>query len=436
MIRFAVALWLGLSLPFAAAAIEVQEVTSPGGIHAWLVQEKSIPFVALQIDFKGGASLDRPGKRGAISLMTALLEEGSGDMDARAFATATEELAASISFDVGDDALSVSARFLNENRDQAVALLRQALTDPRFDADAIERVRSQILSMISSNLKDPQSIASRVFNKQAYGDHPYGSNESGTLESVGALDRQDLVQAHRDVLARDNVVVGAAGDISAEELGKLLDNLLGDLPETGAPQPKDTEIAMKGGVTVVPFDTPQSVALFGQQGIARDDPDFFAAFVMNHILGGSGFESRLMTEVREKRGLTYGIGTYLVPKEHAALLLGQVASSNDRMARTVEVIREEWARMARDGVSAQELEDAKTFLTGAYPLRFDGNGRIADILAGMQLTGLPLSYIDTRNDMVNAVTQEDIKRVAKRLLNLDTLNFVIVGEPEGMKSIN
>lgn len=436
MIRFAVALWLGLSLPFAAAAIEVQEVTSPGGIDAWLVQEKSIPFVALQIDFKGGASLDRPGKRGAISLMTALLEEGSGDMDARAFATATEELAASISFDVGDDAFSVSARFLNENRDQAVALLRQALTDPRFDADAIERVRSQILSMISSNLKDPQSIASRVFNKQAYGDHPYGSSESGTLESVGALDRQDLVQAHRDVLARDNVVVGAAGDISAEELGKLLDNLLGDLPETGSPQPKDTEIAMKGGVTVVPFDTPQSVAIFGQQGIARDDPDFFAAFVMNHILGGSGFESRLMTEVREKRGLTYGIGTYLVPKEHAALLLGQVASSNDRMAQTVEVIREEWARMARDGVSAQELEDAKTFLTGAYPLRFDGNGRIADILAGMQLTGLPLSYIDTRNDMVNAVTQDDIKRVAKRLLNSDTLNFVIVGQPEGMKSIN
>jgi zinc protease len=230
------------------------------------------------------------------------------------------------------------------------------------------------------------------------------------------------------------VYVGAAGDISAEELSEILDTLLSDLPEKGAPQAADVEVVTEAGVTVVPFDVPQSVAIFGHEGIARDDPDFFAAYVLNEILGGGGFEARLMEEVREKRGLTYGVYSYLVPKDHAALYLGRVSSANDRIAEAIEVIRDEWTKMAENGVTEEELATARTYLTGAYPLRFDGNGPIANILVGMQMDDLPVDYVNTRNDKINEITLEDIKRVAARVLKPEALHFVVVGQPEGLES--
>jgi zinc protease len=420
----------------ARAVVDIVEVTSPGGIEAWLVEERSIPFVALELRFGGGASLDRPGKRGAVNLMTALLEEGAGDLDAQGFATAREELAASFSFRAYDDAITVSARFLTENRDEALALLRSALTEPRFDEDAIERVRGQVLSIIRSDATDPDTVAGARFDALAYPGHPYATALDGTLESVAALRREDLLDAHRDVLVRDRLHVGAVGDIGPGELAELLDALLGDLPVGGAPLPPRIDYALGGGVTVVPFDTPQSVALFGQRGMDRDHPDFFAAFILNQILGGAGFEARLMEEVREKRGLTYGIYTFLLPRDHAELMMGQVASDNATVAEAIEVIRAEWRRMAEEGVTEEELAAAKTYLTGAYPLRFDGNGTIAGILAGMQAQGLGADYVLTRNAKVEAVTLEEINRVAGELLDPEGLHFVVVGQPEGLAASN
>ena len=215
-----------------------------------------------------------------------------------------------------------------------------------------------------------------------------------------------------------------------------MDDLLGDLPEKGAPLPGRADYALEGGTTVVEFPTPQYVAVFGHQGIKRDDPDFFVAYVMNQILGAGGFGSRLMEEVREKRGLTYGVNTYLVPMDNAELFLGQVASANDRVGQAMDVIRDEWRKLATEGVTAQELEDAKKFLTGAYPLRFDGNAPIARILVGMQVDGLPTSYIDTRNDNIEAVTLDDIRAIASRLLQPENLHFVVVGQPEGVETTN
>ncbi|MGV6811264.1 MAG: M16 family metallopeptidase [Brevirhabdus sp.] len=436
MTRFLTVLLTALALPFSASAIEIQQVETPGGLTAWLVEEHSIPFAAIELRFEGGGSLDREGKRGAVNLMTALIEEGAGDMDARAFAAAAEGLAAEFSFEANEDSIGVSARFLTENRDEAVALLRKALVEASFPEDALERVRAQVLSGLASDEKDPDTIASRTFDRLAFGDHPYGSSLDGTPESVAALTRQDMLDARADTIARDRVVIGATGDITAEELGHLLDGLLGDLPETGAPQVDRAEYLLHGGVTVVPFDTPQSVAVFGHEGMKRDDPDFFAAYVLNTVLGGGGFDNRLMSEVREKRGLTYGIGSYLVPMDHAELMLGQVASSNDKMAEAISVVREQWRDLSENGVTDAELAAAKTYLTGAYPLRFDGNGRIAGILAGMQLTDLTPEYILTRNDKVNAVSSADIRRVAKQLLRAGDLHFVVVGQPEGLESTN
>jgi zinc protease len=415
-----------------AHAVEIEEVTSPGGIEAWLVEEPSLPFVALELRFMGGAALDRPEAEGAVNLMAATLEEGAGDLDAEGFAAAREALAARYGFDAGYDSVSVSAQFLTENRADAVALLRDALVEPRFEEAAVERVRAQVLSGIRSDATDPDAIAGETAARLAFGDHPYGAPVEGTAESVAALTPDDLRDAHARSLARDRVVVAAVGDIDAETLGQVLDTLLGDLPEEGAPPPGPAEVALDGQVEVVPLDSPQSVILFGHEGIMRDDPDYIAAYVLNEILGGSGFDGRLMEEVRVARGLTYGIYSHLGPRQLAATYQGRVATANATAGEVVEAVREEWRRMAEEGPTETEIEEAVTYLTGAYPLRFDGNARIADILVGMQITGLDPSYVEERNDLVRALTREDLARVAERVLKPEALSFVVVGRPEGL----
>ena len=418
------------------AAVEIQEVESPGGIAAWLVEEHSIPFIAVEIRFRGGSALDAAGKRGAINLMMATLEEGAGELDSQGFAAARESLAASFRFNVYDDVATISARFLSENQDEAIALLKSALMEPRFDQKSIDRVRGQVESIIRSEKTDAGDIAGLTFDRLTWGNHAYGNSRNGTLESVGALARTDIQDAHGRVFGKDRMYVSAVGDISPEELGLMLDELLGDLPQTAADMGDQADYQLGSGITVVPFETPQSVALFGHQGITRDDPDYIPAYILNEIFGGGGFESRLMQEVREKRGLTYGIGTSLVPMEYGELVIGQVRSDNSRMAESIAVIRDEWSKLARDGVTEKELTDAKTYLTGAYALRFDGNAPIARIMVGMQMVGLSVDYIRTRNELVDAVTLDEINRVAQRIYQPENLHFVVVGQPEGVESSN
>ena len=430
-------LTLVFALPLRAGGVDIQEITSPGGIDAWLVEERSIPFTALEISFKGGNSLDLDGKDGSVNLMSGLIEEGAGEMTAQDFAAARDGLAASFGFSSSRDSLSISARFLTENRDEAMALLREALINPRFDQSALDRVREQVLSSLRSQALDPNDVASRAIKGLTYDpSHPYARDGEGTLESVAALTRDDIVQAHTNTMSKDRIYVGAAGDINAEELGALLDALLGDLPETGPPLPEQAEVLLTGGVTVIDFDNPQSVALFGHSGIERHDPDFFPAYVANQIFGGSGRQSRLSEEVREKRGLTYNVGSYIVNYDYADFVFGQVASANDRMAAAIDVIKDEWSRVAELGVTEKELEEAKTYMTGSYPLRFDGNARIAGILVGMQSQDLGVEYINERNEKVNAVTLDDIKRVVKRIYRPEDLRFVVVGKPAGLEPVN
>lgn len=421
-----------LALP-VRAEIPIQAVTSPGGIGAWLVEDHSIPFMALEIRFAGGSNLDPAEKRGVVSLMTATIEEGAGEMDAQAFAAMRDGLAAEFRFRSGVDSVGISARFLTENRNEAVDLLQQAITAPRFDADAVERVRGQVLANIADNAEDPGTIASDTFDRLAWGAaHPYGSSADGTAESVAALTRDDVVAAHRGALARDRIFVAAAGDITPADLGLLLDRLLGALPATGTPMPGPGAWQATGGVTVVDYPVPQATVIFGHEGIARDDPDFFPAFILNEIIGGDRFGSRLMAEVREKRGLTYGVNTSLAPLDLGAMYLGQFASDNAKVAEAIDVVRAEWGRMATQGVTDEELADAKAYLTGSYPLRWEGNAAIARILVGMQMDNLPIDYPVTRNAKVEAVTQDDIRRVAARIFRQADLRFVVVGQPEGL----
>lgn len=431
MILRAALVLLALATPLRAE-IAIQEITSPGGIKAWLVEDHNIPFMALELRFRGGTSLDQPGKRGAVNLMAVTLEEGAGEMDAQGFAAARDGLAAQIGFGAGSDEISVSAQVLSENRDQAMELLRLALTAPRFDAEAVERVKGQVLAGLRAEEQDPAAIAARLARTRAYGDHPYGSSGDGTIDSVSALTRDDVLAAWKGAMARDTVYVAAAGDITGAELGALLDRLLADLPATGWPIPPRAALNDAGGVHVEPFPGPQSVVLFGHGGIGFDDPDFFAASLLNDILGGGRFGARLMTEVREKRGLTYGIGTGLSSRDLSEEWIGQFQASNDKVAEAIAVVREQWAKMAAGEVTEAELATAKTYMTGAYPLRFEGNGPIASILVGMQMLGLPSDYPKTRNDKVNAVTLDDLKRVAARLMKPANLYFTVVGEPVGL----
>ncbi|QIE56921.1 insulinase family protein [Pikeienuella piscinae] len=432
MIRFLAPLALiAFALP-ALAAAPIQRVISPGGIEAWLVEENSIPIVSIGIEFEGGALLDPEGKEGLANLLAGLLEEGAGDLDAVGFAEAADALAARFRFSAGRESLSVSASMLAENREASVDLLRLALTEPRFDEEPLTRVKRQIASSIRSDETEPNAIAGKAWFEAAFPDDPYGRPSDGTLESVAALSADDL-RAQRPLLLDVGAAhIGVVGAISAEELGPLLDRLLGDLPNTPFAPPPPATVAAPPGLTVIDLDVPQSVAVFGHKGILRDDPDFIPAYVMNYILGGGGFSSRLTEEVREKRGLAYSVYSYLYPLKRAGLVIGGVASGNGAMAETVNLVRAEWRRMAETGVSEEELEKAKRYLTGAYALQFDSNAKIANMLVGLQSAGLPINYPESRNALVEAVTTEDIQRVARRILDVDALSFVVVGRPEGL----
>ena len=411
------------------SATVITEVKVLDGNKAWLVEEHSIPFVTLEIRFKGGATLDRVGKRGSVYFMSALLNEGADDLDASAFAKEMERLAVELDFNVYQDSLSISFKFLTENKSASINLLKKALTKPRFEEEPFERVRDQILSILKSNAKDPRKIASKVFFENVFGSHPYGSMKDGNLESILSLSREDILNAYEDTFNRNQIFISAVGDIKPNELRDLINEVIEKIPAHSNKVIDQATYKFPEGNTVIDFDTPQSVTIFGHDGIKRTDKDFFSAYVLTHILGGSGFGSRLMTELREKNGLTYGVSAYLASWEKADLILGQFAASNNTVMEAIGIVRKEWAALADRGVTADELQDAKTFLTGAYPLRFDGNSRIARILVGMQTQGLPMDYIHTRNAKVNAVTMEDIRRVSARILKEENLYFVIVGRP-------
>ncbi|MCC5956105.1 MAG: insulinase family protein [Natronohydrobacter sp.] len=431
MMKRLIALFLLVAFPLRAE-VDITPVTSESGLTAWLVEERSIPFVALELIFAGGATIESDAQAGAVILMTALLEEGAGDLDAQAFAARTEELAARISFSSGRDSVSVSVRFLTEDAEAVIDHLRLALTEPRFDESAIERVRGQVLASLRRENLDPNTLASRAFARAAFGAHPYGRETNGTPETVAALDRAALLDAHQGAIARDRVFIGAAGDIAPEELSALLDRLFEGIPETGAPIPDHAEFLAGPGLDIIPFDGPQSVVAFGHDGIARDDPDFLTAFVVNEVFGGGRFGTRLMRSLREERGLTYGIGAFLSSGALGESYQGRLSTDNANVEIVIELLREEWARIARDGITAEELDRIQTYLTGAYPLRFDGNSSIASIMASMQYQGFDQDYVNIRNDLIRALTLEDVNAMAARLYDPEALFFVVVGQPVGL----
>jgi len=415
------------------STMKIQQVKSPGGIEAWLVEDHNVPLLALRFAFEGGNAQDPPGKEGLANFLTAMMDEGAGDLSAAQFQERMEELAMRMNFEDTRDALYGSFETLSVNRDPAAELLRLAITEPRFDQDAVERIRKQLLANIVFEGRDPDKVAGKAWNALAFAGHPYGRPATGTKESVSAVTRQDLEDYRRRVFAKDTLKVVAVGDIDAAGLGAFLDRVFGGLPAKAQLEPvPPTRPRPGGGREIIEMDVPQSVAVFGKGAMLRRDPSFIPAYVLNHILGGGGFSSRLMVEVREKRGLAYSVYSYLQPYRHAGLFAGSVATKNEEIGRSLEVIRAELARMASEGPTAEELDNAKKFLTGSYALRFDTSAKIAAQLLAIKLDGFGVDYVGKRNALIEAVTLEDVKRVAKDLLDVDDLIVTIVGKPKGL----
>jgi len=416
-----------------AGATAIEQVTIAGGITAWLVREPAIPVISLNVSFAGGGVMDPPERKGAAHMVSGLLDEGAGELDALAFQTRLEELAIQMSFDAGPDRFTASLKTLSGNRDAAFGLLQLALTEPRFDEDAVERIRRQIVNGLIAEAKNPRTIASRTWFRLAFKDHPYGQPTKGTQESVKSITTDDLRRYVGKVLARERMLIGVVGDITAAELAPLLDRTFGGLPEQ-VQRPSVAVVAPDGAgrLEVVHQDIPQSQVIFGAAGIARDDPDWYAAYVLNYVLGGGGLTSRLSDQVRERRGLAYSVYSSLYPLDYAALHLGGVGTRNDSVAEALQVIRDELRQVRDNGISAEELRDAKTYINGSFPLSLTSGGRIAALLVAIQRNGLGIDYIDQRSELINAVTLDDVRRVAKRLLQPENLLVVVVGDPQGL----
>ena len=424
-----------LLAPSQASAIEIKEITSAKGIKAWLVEDHTNPIITVNISFRGGSALDPRGKEGLANLVSATLDEGAGDIKNQVFQQKLEDLAISLSFSSRLDSFSGSLRTLKKNQAVAFDLFRLALTKARFDAEPVQRIRSQIIAGIRRNSQNPRRIARRTLFTKLFPNHPYGRPSQGTEDTVNRIKIADLKIFVEQRLARNNLIVSVIGDINEAELKTLLDQTFGALPAKATPWAvAEIEPDATKKTIVVDKKIPQSIITFAQPGIKRDHADFFPAYVMNYVLGGGGFESRLYEEIREKRGLAYSAYSYLAPLNHAGLIIGGAGTANARTGETVAVLREEWAKMRNKGVNKRELTDAKTYLTGSYPLRFSSSGRIAGMMTGIQMEKLGLSYIKKRNSFIEAVTLKDVNRVAAKLLDPEKITMVVVGKPKGVVS--
>ncbi|WP_420335843.1 M16 family metallopeptidase [Roseibium sp.] len=416
-----------LALTRLGHAVEVEKVVSPQGIEAWLVEDHTVPIIAMNFSFDGGSTQDPIGKEGLTRLLAATLDEGAGDLTSEDFQGKMEELAVSVSFSTGRDRFYGSLRTLRPMLPEATELLSLAVNAPRFDESPVERMKIQLTTQIKRNESSPSAIAGRQLADFMFSDHPYARPTLGTVDTMGALQPDDLRVQHAKILTRRDLKIGVVGAIDAESLAQMLDKVFASLPEQSELVDVAELMPQTGSNLHREFEVPQTTILLALPGLKRDDPDYQAAYVMNHILGGGTFTSWMYQEVREKRGLSYGASTSLSPYRHTGLLIGSAATKSDRADETVDVMLEQLQRMATAGPTKEELDAAKRFITGSYALRFDTSGKIARQLVALQNADLGIDYFDRRNSEIEAITLEDVQRVAKRLLAEQEPTIVTVG---------
>ena len=411
----------------------IQQFATPGGVSVWLVEEPSIPIMALRMAWETGAATDPDGMEGLTDALTYLMNEGAGDLTSLDFATRMEKLNMSFGCGADDETTYCSANMLTENAAEAMDLIAMALNEPRFDAEPFERFQREQLIGIRTRETDASFLASRARAQALMPNHPFSRIK--TEESINAL-TTDMVRARKDaIMTGDKLYVTAVGAMSPEELAPLLDDALAALPQSSSVEAIE-DVALNDPLpapVVVELPQPQSLVTFAAPAMARDDDDFFPAYVLNYTFGGGGFESRLMKDLRVEKGLTYGVYTSLSTSDHLNLWTGGGQTKNESAGDFIDGLTDEMEMIVADGVTEQELADAKAYLTGSYPLAFDSNAKIASGLMTARLEDLGIDYFDRRNAMVEAVTLEDVNRIAAEYLQPENFTFVVVGQPEGIE---
>ena len=425
---------LGLlfSVPAQAKVLDIQEVTSKGGMSAWLVEDHSLPIIALRFAFqKAGAAYDPEDKQGLALLVSNDMDEGAGDLPSQQFQKLLDDNSITLSFSSGRDAYQGTLQTLTRHKDLAFKLLTMALTQPRFDEEPLERMRAANLARVKSAVSDPNWMAARLTNDVAYAGHPYALNAGGTLTTLKNITTDDLREFVKTRLAKDRLKIAVVGDITAAELKTLLDQVFGALPDSLPVKDLAQWKVQNGGKTYLyKQDIPQTVIRILQPGIARDDPDFQKAQVMNYIFGGGGFGSHLMETIREKRGLTYGIYSGLDDMRALNSLIITSSTKNETAGELLSLTRKVMAEMKTTPVSEDELDRAKSVMIGALPLQLTSSSGIADMLIGLMIDDLPVDYLDKREAAIRAVTVKDVEDMAKRLLEPDHLTTILVGDPD------
>ncbi len=411
--------------PAAAAAPKALDI-GPNE-EVWFAEDHTVPMVSVSISLPAGSVYDPTARPGLAAFAAYMLNEGAGDLRSEAYQAALADDAIQLAMSPDRDDLILSVSTLSSKARDAFRLLALALQKPRFDADAVERVRAQLLQSLAQDADDPAAVAANRFYKLYFGDHPYAHPVNGDARGIGAITASDLRAFARTHWVRGGVKIAVAGDIDAATLTALLKSTFDPLPAAPPPPPPPVRRAGMPGESVVAMAVPQPTAIFGLPGIPRNDPDYLAAYVANYIVGGGGFSSRLTDEVREKRGLTYGISTGLADFHGGGMVLGQVATREDGMDTSLNVVRQVLANYAAHGPTEQELRDAKTYLTGSYPLAFASNAGTAVQLNAFERAGLPISYVAHRNSMIEALTLADVKRAAARLFNPSRMTVAVGG---------
>ncbi len=421
----------------AAQLGNIERLVTPAGIELWFVRDDTLPILSVNFAFEGGSSQDPADRAGLAYFTAAMLDEGAGDLDASTFQERLERRAITLGFSADRDTFRGSLRLLSEHRDEAFELLRLSLNAPRFDQEAIDRIRASILAAYRRSLNSPDEVASLRWFASAFPNHPYGRPVKGDEASVSGIERNMLFAYVKKVIARSNLKIAVVGSIDRDELMRRIDEVFAKLPEKADLVPvAEAKPQALGRRDVVDLNIPQTAIIFGSTGLKRKDPDFIPAFVLNHILGGGSFSSRLYREVREKRGLAYSVYSYLATLDYSGLFLGGTSTRNDRAMEAFQIIEQEINRIAKEGPTTEELAQAKSYLTGSYLLHFDTSVKVAQQLLEIQLENLGIDYIERRNKLVNAVTEEDVRRAAKRLLADSKLLVIMVGRPAPLAKAN
>ncbi len=416
-----------------ALAATVKEIKTPGGFTAWLVEEHAQPLISVNIAFRNsGTAYDPNDKDGRTAITAAMLLEGAGDMDSESFSRALESSATKLSFSADTDDFYANLTMLREYKEKSFSYLGMALTKARLDDGAFDRVKRQTLTTIKQQQEKPNYRLSRTWQTQIFGTHPYSKEELGTEETVANIKQSDLLYFTKNYLTRANIIISVVGDVTADELSTLLDKNLENLPADYKPDVKLEDVSTRKDAkqTVVEQDIPQTIVQFGFEGLKRDDKDYITGFVVNYLLGGGSLTSRLNDELREKRGLTYSASSMLIPLQHAAVFEGRFATRNEKVGEALSVLKQTLKEFADNPASEKQLADAKRFLTGSFVVGLDSNNSIVNFLTMMQLHHLGIDYMDKRNSLINMVTKKQVDEMAKRLIQLDKLQLVMVGNPQ------